>query len=90
MAAFNAAVARAALDPAEKAVSKCRHGPLFGPIRTTVTFGNDGAVSRCAVSVPFVGTPAGACVIDAVSGVHMPPFLGKPGTVIYKFNIAEH
>jgi hypothetical protein len=36
------------------------------------------------------GTPAGACVIDAVSGVHMPPFFGKPGTVIDKFNIAEH
>ncbi len=90
MAAFNAAVARDALGPAEKAVSKCRHGRLFGPIRTTVTFGNDGAVNRCAVSVPFAGTPAGACVIDAVSGVHMPPFFGKPGTVIYKFNIAEH
>jgi len=90
MAAFNAAVARDALDPAEKAVSKCRHGRLFGPIRTTVTFGNDGAVNRCAVSVPFAGTPAGACVIDAVSGVHMPPFFGKLGTVIYKFNIAEH
>jgi hypothetical protein len=78
-----------ALDSTAKTVAACRRGKLFGPAQATVTFGNDGAVSRCVVSPPFLGTPTGACVAEALSEARVPPFLGKAGTVVHKFTVSK-
>jgi hypothetical protein len=54
-----------------------------------VTFDNDGAVGRCVVSPPLLGTPTGACVAAALEEARVPPFLGNPGTVVHRFVVAK-
>ena len=70
------------------AVARCQRGHVFGPGRAIVTFGNDGTVSRCAVSPPFLGTPAGMCVAKALSQGRVPAFVGEPGIVVHPFVVA--
>jgi hypothetical protein len=84
-ASFDARAAKRALDATAKAVANCRRGKTFGAARATVTFGNDGVVSSCTLGASFAGTAAGACVTEALSAVHVPPFRGKPGVVVHRF-----
>jgi hypothetical protein len=85
---FDALAAERALGTTAKAVAKCRYGKVFGHGQASVTFGSDGAVSRCAVSGRFKDTPAGACVVAALSAVHAAPFAGGPQTVVHPFDVA--
>jgi Meckel syndrome type 1 protein len=84
-APFDPHAAKSALDSAAKSVAKCRRGKVFGAARALVTFGADGAVTNTAVSPPFMGSPAGACVAQAIADVHVAPFTGKPATVSHKY-----
>jgi hypothetical protein len=88
VAAFDAMAAKQALDATASAVARCRRGPVFGPASAIVTFGNDGAVLRCAVSPPFLGTFAGMCVTKALLQARVSPFLGDPGIVVHHFVVA--
>jgi hypothetical protein len=85
---FDALAAEHALGATAKAVAKCRHGKVFGHGQASVTFGDDGAVTRCVVSGRFKDTPAGACVMAALSGVHAAPFAQGPQTVVHPFEVA--
>jgi hypothetical protein len=85
---FDAHAAEHALGATAKAVARCRHGKVFGHGQATVTFGGDGAVTGCVVSGRFTDTPAGACVVAALSGVHAAPFAGEPQTVVHNFEVA--
>jgi hypothetical protein len=87
-ASFDAKAAKHALDATAKTVANCRRGKTFGAAKATVTFGNDGAVSACVLGASFAGTPAGACVSEALSEVHVPPFRGKPGVVVHRFAVS--
>jgi hypothetical protein len=89
LAVFNSYAARVALDATSHEVAKCRRGKAFGIALATVTFVNDGSVSERVVSPPFAGTPAGACVADALAEAHVPPFIGKPGVMVYRFYVAQ-
>jgi hypothetical protein len=82
---FDSHAAKQALDATAKAVAKCRRGRVFGAARAIVTFANDGAVKNTAVSPPFMGTAAGACVAEALAEAHVAPFIGKPGIVTHRF-----
>ena len=86
--AFDALAAKQALDATTSAVARCRRGKVLGPAHAIVTFGNDGAVRRCAVSPPFLGTVAGMCVANALSQARVPAFVGKPGVVVHPFVVA--
>jgi hypothetical protein len=83
--AFDATAAKQALDATASTVAGCQRGQVFGPAHAIVTFGNDGAVRRCAVSPPFLGTSAGMCVARALSEARVPAFVGKPGVVVQPF-----
>jgi hypothetical protein len=85
---FDALDAERALEVTAKAVARCRHGKVFGRGQASVTFGGDGAVTRCLVSGRFKDTPAGACVLAALSAAHAPPFAGGPQTVVHPFEVA--
>lgn len=86
--AFDAVAARQALDATASAVAQCRRGWVFGPGYAIVTFRNDGAVVRCPVSPPFLGTAAGRCVAQALLQARVPPFVGDPGLVVHHFVVA--
>jgi hypothetical protein len=87
--AFDAIAAKQALDATAGVVARCRRGgPVFGPAHAIVTFGNDGAVLRCAVSPPFLGTFAGMCVTKALKQARVSPFVGDPGIVVHHFVVA--
>jgi hypothetical protein len=83
--AFDAVAAKQALDATAYAVARCRRGSVFGPAHAIVTFGNDGAVRRCAVSPPFLGTAAGMCVAKALAQARVPEFAGTAGTIVHHF-----
>ena len=85
---FPAGTAKQALDAVSGEVTKCRKGKVWGIATATVTFGNDGAVSHVAISVPLTGTATGACVSDTLSTAHVPPYAGKPGVVAYRFFVS--
>jgi hypothetical protein len=85
---FDATAAKEALDATASTVARCQRGQVFGPAHAIVTFGNDGAVRRCAVSPPFLGTSAGVCVAKALSRARVPAFVGKPGVVVHHFAVA--
>jgi hypothetical protein len=85
---FDATDAKQALDATASAVARCQRGEVFGPGYSVVTFGNDGAVRGCAVSPPFLGTPAGMCVAKALLQARVPAFAGKPGVVVHHFVVA--
>jgi len=80
--------AKQALDATASTVAGCQRGQVFGPAFAIVTFGNDGAVRRSAVSPPFLGTAAGMCVARALSQARVPEFAGKPGVVVHHFVVA--
>jgi hypothetical protein len=86
--AFDAVAAKDALDATASAVARCQRGQVFGPAYAIVTFANDGAVRRCAVSPPFLGTSAGMCVAKALAQARVPAFVGKPGVVVHHFVVA--
>jgi len=86
--AFDAAAAKEALEATASTVARCQRGHVFGAGHAIVTFGNDGAVHRCAVSPPFLGAAAGMCVTRALSQARVPPFVGEPGIVVYHFTVA--
>jgi hypothetical protein len=86
--AFDTVAAKHALDATASTVARCQRGQVFGPAYAIVTFGNDGAVRRCAVSPPFLGTFAGMCVTKALSQARVPAFEGKPGVVVHHFVVA--
>lgn len=85
---FDAVAADSALRATAKAVARCRHGKVYGRGQASVTFGGDGAVTRCILSGRFKDTPAGACVAAALSAVHAAPFAGPPQTVVHPFVVA--
>jgi hypothetical protein len=83
--AFDATAAKDALDATASAVARCQRGQVSGPGYAIVTFANDGAVRRSAVSPPFLGTSAGMCVARALAQARAPAFVGKPGVVVHHF-----
>jgi hypothetical protein len=85
---FPAALAKQALDTLSPEVQKCRRGKVWGIATATVHFANDGTVSHVAISVPFTGTPTGACVSDTLATARVGPFGGKVGIVPYRFYVA--
>ena len=85
---FDTHAAERALGATAKAVARCRHGKVFGHGQARVTFGGDGAVAECVVSGRFTDTPAGACVVAALSAVHAAPFGGEPQTIVHSFDVA--
>jgi hypothetical protein len=85
---FDALLAERALEATAKAVARCRHGKVYGRGQASVTFGGDGAVTQCVVSGRFKDTPAGACVLAALSAVHAAPFAGGAQTVVHPFEVA--
>ncbi len=85
---FDALAAEQALAATAKAVAKCRHGRVYGRGQASVTFSGDGDVTECVVSPRFKDTPAGACVMAALSSVHAAPFAGEPQTVLHPFEVA--
>ncbi len=85
---FDALAAERALGATAKAVARCRYGKVFGHGQASVTFGGDGTVIQCVVSGRFKDTPAGACVMAALSAVHAAPFAGGPQTVVHPFDVA--
>jgi hypothetical protein len=86
--AFDAMAAKQALAATASSVARCQRGQVFGPAYAIVTFGNDGAVHRCAVSPPFLGTSAGMCVAKALLQARVPAFVGDPGVVVHHFVVA--
>jgi hypothetical protein len=64
-----------------------RAGGLSGRGAVWVTFARDGSVSHIKVGPPFADTPQGACIVDLYKSARVPPFLGPPGAVIYKFTL---
>jgi eukaryotic-like serine/threonine-protein kinase len=85
---FNPSVARHALDAVSRDVLHCRKGKAWGTAPSTVTFANDGSVSRVVVGSPFRGTTTGQCVSELLSSVTVPPFTGK-GVLDYRFFVKE-
>jgi hypothetical protein len=86
VSAFDAVAAKHALDATASAIARCRRGNVSGPGHAIVTFGNEGAVLRTAVSPPFLGTAAGMCVARALSQARVPAFVGKtPAVVVHPF-----
>jgi hypothetical protein len=80
---FDPAAAKAALASAAAGAAECREkdGPI-GKASVVVTFEPSGKVSAATVSdAPFAGTPAGACIAEALKKASVPPFSGLPGTV---------
>ena len=69
-------------------MARCKKGKGWGAASATVSFGNDGSVTHVAVGPPFSGTGTGACVSEALQTAKMPPFGGKPGTLVYRFFVA--
>jgi hypothetical protein len=61
---------------------------VWGIATATVHFGNDGTVSKVEISVPFTGTPTGACVSETLATARVGAFGGKPGIVPYRFYVA--
>jgi len=90
LAHFSKTDAKAALEATAKDVARCKKGKVWGVASASVTFGNDGSVSRVVIGVPFTGTGTGACVSDALQTAKMPSFGGKPGTLVYKFFVSSH
>ncbi|HTR03871.1 MAG TPA: hypothetical protein VMN82_11800 [Thermoanaerobaculia bacterium] len=90
LAHFTKVDAKAALDTTAKEVARCKKGKGWGSASATVNFGNDGSVSHVAVGPPFGGTGTGACVSEVLQTAKMPPFGGKPGTLVYRFFVASH
>jgi hypothetical protein len=88
VAPFSGAAAKRALDGTSRDVLKCHRGKVWGVGSAWVTFANDGTVSRVVLGGPFHGTPCGDCVTEALSAAHVAPFLGKPGSVNYRFFVA--
>ena len=82
---FPGIAAKASLDVASHEITHCHKGKVWGTASAFVTFSNDGTVSHVTVGVPFTGTPTGACVGDALSSAHVPPFAGHPVVLNYKF-----
>jgi hypothetical protein len=82
---FSALAARQALDAAGREVVHCRRGRVWGVSSANVTFVNDGTVSSVVVGVPFMGTPTGQCVSEALSTARVAPFAGKPVVLAYRF-----
>jgi hypothetical protein len=87
-ARFPYASARRALDATAPDVRRCRKGKVWGIASATVTFANDGSVAKVAVGVPLTGTPTAACVVDALSTVHVAPFGGKPVVLQHRIYVA--
>ena len=85
---FDALAAERALGATAKAAARRRYGKVFGDGQASVTFGGDGTVIECVVSGRFKDTPAGACVMAALSAVHAAPFAGGPQTVVHPFDVA--
>jgi len=90
LAHFTKIDAKVALDTTAKDVARCKKGKGWGAAAATVSFGNDGSVTHVVVGPPFSGTGTGACVSDALQTAKMPPFGGKPGTLVYRFFVAPH
>ncbi len=90
LAHFTKIDAKAALDTTAKDVARCKKGKGWGAASATVSFGNDGTVTHVLVGPPFGGTGTGACVSEALQTAKMPPFGGKPGTLVYRFFVAPH
>jgi hypothetical protein len=83
--AFDPMAAKLALNATASAVTRCQRNRVPASAYAIVTFGNDGAVTHCAVSPPFLGTAAGRCVTKELMQVRLPPFVGDPGVVIHHF-----
>jgi serine/threonine protein kinase len=90
LARFSKADAKSALDATAKDVARCKKGKVWGIASATVSFGNDGAVTRVVVGAPIGGTGTGACVSEILQAAKMSPFGGKPGTLVYRFYVAPH
>jgi hypothetical protein len=82
---FSGVAAQRALDATWREVLRCKRGRLWGVGQATVVFANDGTVDHIIVGPPFTGTPTGDCVGDAMSGVHVPPFGGRPAVFVTRF-----
>jgi hypothetical protein len=80
---------RADIDSVMKSVAAqiqtgCRSGqPAVAPVRLTV--GPSGRVSAWRVEGPLAGTPAGACVEQALTAAQFPPSAGA--TFKYVFHV---
>lgn len=88
--AFSPAVARAKLDAANGVLVICkRAGGPSGRGSAAVTFAPAGNVSSVVLTVPFVGTPVGACVTGQLLRVKVPAFTGGPQPVAYTFTVPK-
>ena len=87
---FSPAVARAKLDAANGVLVICkRAGGPSGRGSAAVTFAPAGNVSAVTLTVPFVGTPVGACVTGQFLRVKVPAFTGGPQPMAYTFTVPK-
>jgi hypothetical protein len=66
-----------------------RAGGPSGRGSAAVTFAPAGNVSSVVLTVPFVGTPVGACVTGQLLRVKVPAFTGGPQPVAYTFTVPK-
>jgi hypothetical protein len=80
---FDAEQAASALDDAAQRASSCRkESDPSGVALVTITFAPSGRVTRTMLSgPPFMGTPTGSCIVNAMRGAKISPFAGKHVTV---------
>lgn len=77
LAAFDAAVADAAIRAAFQRAQGCRStGDPKGLATVTLTYAPSGRTTTALVSGIFAGTPAGSCIAAALRSARIPPFAG--------------
>jgi hypothetical protein len=74
-----------ALRRVQSAVDACTTDVGHVTIRLTVA--NDGSVSAAHATGDYAGTPAGACMADAVREARFPAFTATPMTISYPFTL---
>jgi serine/threonine protein kinase len=86
---FVVSTAWRALYATSRQVADCRRGNVWGATTATVTFGNDGSVTRVAFRKPFTGSTTAACAAEILSTVRTEPFAGQPGVVDFWFYVSN-
>jgi hypothetical protein len=87
MAPFVVATAWRALYATSRQVADCRRGGVWGGTTATVTFGNDGSVTKITFRRPFAGSATASCVADVLRTVRTEPFAGDTGLVDFWFYV---
>jgi hypothetical protein len=85
---FSPATAWRALYVRSHDLAGCRRSGVWGGTTATVTFGNDGAVSKVAFRPPFRGSATARCVADVLESAQVTPFAGRPGAVDFWFYVS--